>query len=66
MNVKHHEGIFRKWELEVLFTYFLSYGPLNVETTCIHLSHIGQREPVVTGLLIGAKKCREAWGSYFV
>ena len=27
---------------------------------------IGHSEPIVTGLLIGAKKCREARGSYFV
>ena len=26
----------------------------------------GHREPIVTGLLIGAKKCKEARGSYFV
>ena len=26
----------------------------------------GHSEPIVTGLLIGAKKCREARGSYFV
>ena len=32
----------------------------------IHYICIGHREPIVTGLLIGAKKCREAWGSYFV
>ena len=27
---------------------------------------VGHSEPIVTGLLIGAKKCREARGSYFV
>ena len=26
----------------------------------------GHSEPIVTGLLIGAKKCREARGSFFV
>ena len=26
----------------------------------------GHSEPIVTGVLIGAKKCREARGSYFV
>ena len=26
----------------------------------------GHGEPIVTGLLIGAKKCREARGRYFV
>ena len=37
--------------------------PLPSFDTC---SGIGHREPIVTGLLIGAKKCREARGSYFV
>ena len=27
---------------------------------------LGHSEPIVAGLLIGAKKCREARGSYFV
>ena len=39
MNVKHPEEIYSKLRtVSLLFIYFLSYGPLNIEN--IHLSHI--------------------------
>ena len=42
------------------------FFPFRVDSFSERDSCIGHSEPIVTGLLIGAKKCREAWGSYFV
>ena len=39
---------------------------LSVQEKKFKIDFLGQSEPIVTGLLIGAKKCREAQGSYFV
>ena len=37
-----------------------------VSSVANFITAYGHSEPIVTGLLIGAKKCREARGSYFV